>query len=45
VAVAPPQQRALAHFAHVFPSVSLRVQRGGGTKVAENLAKGQTDKR
>jgi len=45
VAVAPPQQRALAHFAHFFPAVSLRAQRGGGTKVAENLAKGQTDKR
>ncbi|MCB0865786.1 MAG: SDR family NAD(P)-dependent oxidoreductase [Solirubrobacterales bacterium] len=45
VAVAPPQQRALAHFAHFFPAVSLRAQRGGGTKVAEKLAKGQTDKR
>jgi short-subunit dehydrogenase len=45
VAVAPPQQRALAHFAHFFPAVSLRVQRGGGTKVAEKLAAGQTDKR
>ncbi len=45
VAIAPPQQRAMAHFAHFFPSISLRAQRGGGTKVAENLAKGQTDKR
>lgn len=45
VAIAPPQQRAMAHFAHFFPSVSLRAQRGGGTKVAENLAAGQTDKR
>ena len=45
VAVAPPQQRALAHFAHFFPSVSSRAQRGAGTKVAESLARGQTDKR
>lgn len=45
VAVAPLPQRALAHLGHIFPSVSLRAQRGGGTKVAEKLARGQTDKR
>ena len=45
VAVAPLQQRALAHFAHWFPAVAARAQRGGGTKVAEQLARGQTDKR
>jgi short-subunit dehydrogenase len=45
VAVAPLQQRALAHFAHFFPGISARAQRGAGTKVAESLARGQTDKR
>jgi short-subunit dehydrogenase len=45
IAVAPPQQRALAHFAHVFPGIAGRAQRGAGTKVAESLASGQTDKR
>lgn len=45
VAVAPAQQRALAHLAHFFPAASMRFQRGGGTKVAEKLAKGQVDKR
>lgn len=45
VAVAPPQQRALAHFAHFFPGVAGRAQRGAGTKVAEGLAAGQVDKR
>jgi short-subunit dehydrogenase len=45
VAVAPPQQRALAHFAHLFPAIAGRAQRGAGTKVAESLASGQTGKR
>lgn len=45
VAVAPPQQRALVGFAHVFPGIAARVQRGGGTKVADDVARGQTDKR
>lgn len=45
VAVAPLQQRALAHFAHWFPGIAARAQRGGGTKVAEHVARGQTDKR
>ena len=45
VAVAPPQQRALAHFAHFFPGIAGKAQRGAGTKVAERLAAGQTDKR
>lgn len=44
-AVAPPQQRILAHLAHLFPAIAMRFQRGGGTRVAENLAKGQIDKR
>ena len=45
VAVAPLQQRGLAHFAHFFPAIAARAQRGAGTKVAESLARGQTDKR
>jgi short-subunit dehydrogenase len=45
VAVAPLRQRALVNFAHVFPGVAARAQRGMGTKVAETLARGQTDKR
>jgi len=45
VAVAPPQQRALVGFAHIFPSLAARAQRGAGTKIAEELARGQTDKR
>jgi hypothetical protein len=45
VTVAPPQQRALVGFAHVFPGIAARVQRGGGTKVADDLAAGQSDKR
>jgi short-subunit dehydrogenase len=45
VAVAPRQMRALVGFAHVFPGIAARVQRGGGTKVADDLARGQTDKR
>jgi short-subunit dehydrogenase len=45
VEVAPPQQRALVAFAHAFPSLAARVQRGGGTKIADDLARGQSDKR
>lgn len=45
VAVAPIQQRALASFAHAFPGIAGRAQRGAGTKVAESLARGQVDKR
>ncbi len=43
--MAPPQQRALVVFAHIFPSLAARAQRGSGTKVAEDLARGQSDKR
>jgi short-subunit dehydrogenase len=45
VAVAPIQQRALAGFAHVFPAIAGRVQRGSGTKIADEVARGQTEKR
>ena len=45
VSVAPPQQRALVGFAHLFPGFAARAQRGGGTKIAEDLARGQTEKR
>lgn len=45
VAVAPIQQRALVGFAHVFPGIAARAQRGGGTKVADDVARGQTEKR
>jgi short-subunit dehydrogenase len=45
VQVAPAQQRALVGFAHIFPSFAARAQRGAGTKIAEDLARGQTDKR
>jgi short-subunit dehydrogenase len=45
VVVAPPQQRALAGFAHHFPGVAARLGKLAGTKVADDLASGQTDKR
>jgi len=45
VAVAPLQMRVLAGFAHVFPGIAARVQRGGGAKVADHVARGQADKR
>lgn len=45
VAIAPLQQRALAHFAHLFPAIAARAQCGTGTRVAEALARGQTGKR
>ena len=45
IIVAPPQQRALSSFAHVFPSAAAAVQRGGGEKIAEELAERQSEKR
>ncbi|MCB0876655.1 MAG: SDR family NAD(P)-dependent oxidoreductase [Solirubrobacterales bacterium] len=45
VAVAPIQQRAMAHLAHWFPGIAARAQRGRGTKIAERVAGGQADKR
>jgi short-subunit dehydrogenase len=45
VAVAPIQQRAIAHLAHFFPSLAARAQGRGGAKVGDRLAAGQTDKR
>ena len=45
VAVAPIQQRAIVGFAHVFPGIAARVQRGGGYKIADKLARGQAEKR
>jgi short-subunit dehydrogenase len=45
VTVAPFRQRALTNFAHVFPGVAGRAQRGAGTKIAEGVARGQVDKR
>jgi short-subunit dehydrogenase len=45
VVVAPPQQRALAAFAHVFPGIAARAQRGRGERIAERLAAGQSGKR
>jgi short-subunit dehydrogenase len=45
VAVAPLQQRALAGFAHLFPGIAAWAQRGGGAKVADHVARGQSDKR
>ncbi len=45
VAVAPIQLRFMAHFAHFFPRIAARSQQGGGAKLADKLAAGQTDKR
>lgn len=45
VAVAPLQQRVIAHLAHFFPRAAARAQQGSGAKVADKLAAGQTDKR
>ncbi len=45
VSVAPLQQRLLVGFAHIFPRLAARAQRGGGAKVADDLARGQADKR
>lgn len=45
VAVAPLQQRTLATLAHIFPGIAARAQRGGGAKVADALARGQSHMR
>jgi short-subunit dehydrogenase len=45
VAVAPLRLRAASTFAHIFPAVAGRAQRAAGTKVADDLAAGQADKR
>lgn len=45
VDVAPLQQRLLAGFAHRHPGLAARIQRRGGTKIADNITAGQTDKR
>lgn len=45
VAVAPLRQRALVSFAHVFPAIAGRAQRGTGTKIADDLAERQSNKR
>ena len=44
--VAPRLQRLLAGFAHRYPGLAGRAQRlGGGTRVADEISGGQTDKR
>jgi short-subunit dehydrogenase len=46
IAVAPIQQRFLAHFALSSPGISVKVASGdAGQKAAASVAKGQTDKR
>ncbi len=46
IAVAPVQQRLLAHFALATPAISVKVASGdSGQKAAAAVAKGQTDKR
>ncbi len=46
IAVAPIQQRALAHFSLLTPAISVKVASGAaGQKAAADVAKGQTDKR
>jgi len=46
IAVAPIQQRFLAHFALASPAVSVKVASGdSGQKAASNVANGQLDKR
>jgi short-subunit dehydrogenase len=46
VAVAPPQQRLLAHFALASPGISVKIASGDqGQKAAAVVAKGQSDKR
>jgi short-subunit dehydrogenase len=46
VAVAPIQQRVMAHFALATPGIALRAQSGGlARRTAESVADGQTDKR
>jgi hypothetical protein len=47
VEVAPRIQRALAHFAHRRPEIAGRIayRRGPGGRIADEVARGQTDKR
>ena len=46
ITVAPPQQRALAHFALAAPGISVKIASGEqGQKAAATVAKGQSDKR
>jgi len=46
IAVAPVQQRFLAHFALASPAIGVRAASGkSGQKAAASVAKGQTDKR
>jgi short-subunit dehydrogenase len=45
ISVAPVRQRALSAFAANAPEISGRVAGGTATKVAEDIASGQTDKR
>ena len=46
ITVAPPQQRALAHFALAAPGISVKIASGDqGQKAAATVAKGQSDKR
>lgn len=46
VAVAPLRQRALSHFSLATPAVTAKIMSGGqARRSAEDLAKGQTDKR
>ncbi len=45
VEIAPLSMRLLSGFAHRHPGLSGRIQRRGGTKIADEIAAGQTDKR
>ena len=46
ITVAPPQQRALAHFALASPGIAVKIASGEqGQKAAATVAKGQSDKR
>ena len=45
IAVAPAHMRAISGFGHVFPGIAARTQRGAGKKVADQLARGNAEKR
>ena len=45
VQVAPRVQRLLAGFAHRRPELAGRIQQRGGAKIADEVARGQADKR
>jgi len=46
ITVAPPQQRALAHFALAAPGIAVKIASGDqGQKAAATVAKGQSNKR